>query len=127
MRIDRERRLLADLDIADVRLVDLRHDLLLREVGDAHDDGRIVRSRRRHRTRRLGLADDDAADRSLDDRLSEIGLRLFQDALGGIVVVLRVLERRLRIRADAVEVGFAVVLRLGVRDLELRLIALRCE
>ena len=74
MSVDGKCRLLSDANVADVSLIDLCLDLLCGEVGNAHDDSRIIRALYRHCSDGLRLADDNARDRCSDDGL--VGIRV---------------------------------------------------
>ena len=123
--VDRERRILPHADIADVGLINLRLDLLAREIRDAHDDGRVVRPLHGHRPHRLRFADDDARDRRGDDGLVRVGDRLFERRLRRIVVICRIFKILLGFCPDAREIVHTVVLCTRIRHTVLRLVPLR--
>ena len=70
--IDCKRRILTDLNVADIRLINFRHDLLFGQIRNAHDDGRTAVALYGHASYGQRLSYHHAIHWSGNDRLGQI-------------------------------------------------------
>ena len=78
MGIDREGRLLADANLADIGLVDFRFDLHLMKVAGDNEQGLGFKARRERLPLIDVAADDNAVDRRADGGAIQVDLRDIQ-------------------------------------------------
>ena len=121
--IDGEGRILAELDLADIRFIDFGQNLLGRRVGNAHDDRRVAVALDGHGADSLRFADDDAVHGRRDDRFGNVRFGFRQSTDGSVIVEFRRIQGLFGAGTEVIELLGPVVFDFGVGDLILGLVA----